>query len=396
MKIPVGDTALAYTYAWWLTGDEDAAAQAVRTAMARWVEGDSEDPPARVALLEAVRTVAIDRRTMCPASELALLHDASGVPLPDAARLADIDEADARVELAHGRLEALLETVRDPFTHPERLGGLAVGNPPDIAHARQCPNCATVADLLSRGREELRELPAIEPPPLLMNGAATRPPSTPAGTSAPEAEAKPASELDAEPEPVRIVVDQPRGLLRRVAVVAGLALALVAGTMLLNPPGATPPTAPPDTIQDGAPSQPGARGGDAPGNSTTGDATTGDGTTGEGGPGDDPQGDGPFTIERVALVREEGDPVPPDAILSQRDPVRIAVRYHGAATGVALTGQWLVNGEPFRDLRVVLTSLDSLHVFGGEPPAEGWTAGQHQVVLSVDGEVAASVAFRVA
>lgn len=153
------DAAVAYTYAWWLTGDAEPAAAAVRAALAH---REHDDDLAR--LLRRVRQAAIPSRTMCPASELALLHDRQGLPLDVAATLSDVPEADARTELAHGRLEALLETVDADFTHPERLGGLAVGNPADVAHARQCDSCARVKALLASGRDALCGLPAVPPP----------------------------------------------------------------------------------------------------------------------------------------------------------------------------------------------------------------------------------------
>lgn len=151
---------VALAYAWWLTGEEaaardaaDAAAASPRVAAAGY---DQQLP----ALLREVRATA-PARSMCPASELALLHDAHGLPLGQAADLVGLDVADARVELAHGRLEALTETVLDPFAHPERLGGLAVRNPADVAHARQCHSCGQAARLIERGRAELLELAAV-------------------------------------------------------------------------------------------------------------------------------------------------------------------------------------------------------------------------------------------
>ncbi|MBA2318773.1 MAG: hypothetical protein H0V93_13490 [Euzebyales bacterium] len=146
-------TGVAFDYAWWLTGDDDRAAAAVRAALAR--------PADRLAgLLGDVRRAAIDVPSMCPASELALLHDRARLPLPDAAALVALDADEARAELAHGRLEALVETVDTAFAHPERLGGLAVSNPADVAHARTCDSCATARGALRRGRDALGELPA--------------------------------------------------------------------------------------------------------------------------------------------------------------------------------------------------------------------------------------------
>lgn len=159
------DTSVAYTYAWWLTGDEAAAGDAVRTAFASPGLAGAHGDARLAVLLAEVRSAAAPAPTMCPASEIALLHDAHRVPLDDAGKLAGVDAADVRTELAHGRIEALTQTVIDPFVHPERLGGLAVANPADVAHARQCVSCGHARMLLERGREELRELAVVPVPP---------------------------------------------------------------------------------------------------------------------------------------------------------------------------------------------------------------------------------------
>jgi hypothetical protein len=167
MPTPPHEASIALTYAWWLTGDDESAeaavVEAVRLLPVR-VEGTEQLP----VLLRRVRDVAAPARTMCPASELALLHDGHAIDLEHAAALVDVAESDARTELAHGRLEALVQTVLRPFAHPERLGGLAVGNPPDVAHARTCTSCATALELIREGREELCALPAINAPAALL------------------------------------------------------------------------------------------------------------------------------------------------------------------------------------------------------------------------------------
>lgn len=175
-------TATALAYAWWLTGEPQAARRAADAAAASprvAAAGYDERLP---TLLREVRAAA-PTSTMCPASELALLHDAHGLSLEVAARLIGLDLADARVELAHGRLEALAETVMDPFAHPERLGGLAVRNPADVAHARQCDSCEEAAQLIERGRGELLELATasmdVEAGPA--SGGADPDPAAPAG-----------------------------------------------------------------------------------------------------------------------------------------------------------------------------------------------------------------------
>ena len=169
-------TAIAFTYAWWLTGDEDAAAAAVRAASSG-LEGLEADDGFMEALLREVRRHAAPAPTMCPSSELALLHDTSGLSLDAACRMVEIDEATGRAALAHGRLEALVENVRDPFEHPERLGGLAVGNPADVAHARQCESCGRAERLLIAGRRELSGIGLLSVPHDLAD-AVPRAPST--------------------------------------------------------------------------------------------------------------------------------------------------------------------------------------------------------------------------
>ena len=146
--------AVAYDYAWWLTGDDERAARAVLST-----NGERE----LSELLSSVRRTAITERTMCPASELALLHDRARLPLDLAATIAVVPTADARTELAHGRLEALEQAVDTAFVHPERLGGLAVANPADVAHARTCADCARALDALRDGRGALESIPVHRP-----------------------------------------------------------------------------------------------------------------------------------------------------------------------------------------------------------------------------------------
>lgn len=196
----------AYTYAWWLTGDDDAAVRALEAAFARLADSAERDASALTVLMQGVRAHLGDLRPMCPASELALLHDGLDVELDAAAELAAIPAGDVTVQLAHGRLEGLLETVREDFDHPERLGGLAVGTPADIAHARQCPSCARVRTLVERGRNELREVVGVSAPPGLLAGlvAGTRgaaPPAPPPARPAPAPEAPPADEVVEAPAP---------------------------------------------------------------------------------------------------------------------------------------------------------------------------------------------------
>lgn len=179
--------ATAFAYAWWLLGDTAEAERIVRGVLAETAEesagscldGAPSDPAAGTEPLDSelttaplagqeqlqrliarVRAAAIATPSMCPSSEVALLHDRYGLPLDGAAAIASVETVDAPAALAHGRLEALTELSLASFAHPDRLGGLALANPPDVAHARQCDSCAAAAEALSRGRRELYDLPA--------------------------------------------------------------------------------------------------------------------------------------------------------------------------------------------------------------------------------------------
>lgn len=221
--------AVALDYGWWLTGDRDAARRAVRRALAGGLDGvggsgSAGEPPAGggdgfEALLRRVRAAAVDGPTLCPASELTLLHDGHAVPLDVAASLVGVEPADARTELAHGRLEALTDLPERPLAHPERLGGLAVGNPADVAHARQCADCTDVRRMLLRGRAEVTALPraAVEAEEVEPVGAGAG-----AGGSAADSTGAAAGAAGGVAAPPR------RGLHWSVPV-AGLAVAVVAG-----------------------------------------------------------------------------------------------------------------------------------------------------------------------
>ncbi|CAN5259862.1 hypothetical protein BH23ACT9_BH23ACT9_30790 [soil metagenome] len=174
MNVEPAEVSLAYTYAWWLTGSEDAARTAVLAAVDR-PDVPSADGDLRIEImLRRVRSAAITQPTMCPASELALLHDAIGLGLDAAAGLTKIDARDARTELAHGRLEALDTPAILDIPEPQRLGGLAVGNPGDVAAARQNPELARLRDLIMQGRDELVTVSRIEMPADLLDQVASR------------------------------------------------------------------------------------------------------------------------------------------------------------------------------------------------------------------------------
>ena len=204
MRADERQAAVAYTYAWWLTGDDDAAAIALREALQAPDPPDDGDESRLAALVGGVRAHLGDLRPMCPASELALLHDGLGVGLDDAAPLARVSPDDIAVELAHGRLEALLETVREDFDHPQRLGGLAVATPADIAHARQCPSCARLRTLLERGRSELRDVVSVSAPAGLLARLIAEAPVT----ETPVVEVDPPPAV-VEDEPPAVVEDEP-------------------------------------------------------------------------------------------------------------------------------------------------------------------------------------------
>ena len=162
MRADERQAAIAYTYAWWLTGEDQAAAAALRHAILAPAPRRGEDVV--VTLARHVRDHLSDVHTMPPSSEMTLLHDGLELDLDAAADLAGVADDDIPAGLAHGRLEALLETVREDFEHPERLGGLAVGEPADMDHARQCPSCARARTLIERGRTELREVVSVSAP----------------------------------------------------------------------------------------------------------------------------------------------------------------------------------------------------------------------------------------
>lgn len=151
--------ATAVGYAWWLTGDPVTARQVVDRALATRAVRAAEPDDRLHALLATVRQAASTGITLSPPSEVALLHDRHGVPLRIAGALAAVSAADVSWALARGRLEALAKLPPQFPAHPERLGGLAVEDPVDVAHARHCASCGAFRDLLGRGRDEIIALP---------------------------------------------------------------------------------------------------------------------------------------------------------------------------------------------------------------------------------------------
>ena len=417
MELDPAAVGAAFTYAWWLTGDAVRSEVAVRRAVADVTVAEAEEGDRLAALLGAVRVQAIADRTMCAASELALLHDLHGLSLDRAAALVEIDERDARTELAHGRLEALLETVTDPFSHPERLGGLAVGNPSDVAHARQCVSCAKARALLALGRDELCGLQPVQPPAHLLGPAAAAAdglvsdrPTVPRGgrPGAPPDEAAPLDRT--APSDEAVLPDLPTDDLTplgepttpaapttpaemRKQVAAGAALvglvALLAVVVLFlggqDPQDATSePTSAATVLPPLLTPEPTAP---SPAGTPPVDATP---TT----PRQDAAG---FTVVEVALADvADGGPAGQPVVIGPEDPVRLAVTYRGAAAGVVLVADWTVDGLPFRQLSVALASREGTHTFAQPVPSDGWPAGQHLVTLSSEGQPLADLAFTVA
>lgn len=441
----------AYTYAWWLTGDDDAAVAAIRASVASLADAGADDDPLS-ALVRGVRAHVGEEHPMCAASELALLHDGLDVDLATAAELAGIDQSDATVQLAHGRLEGLLETVREDFDHPERLGGLAVANPPDIAHARQCPSCARARMLVERGRNELREVVAVSAPPGLLAGLVadiprTIPPDEPSvdeGTDATEApsapdetapetppgEASPVAAPPAPPAPVAPAIpelpepDEPEGAtasdVDELAPPTGEEL--MQRPSLLRPPPAERkvPTTPARQRTAGIlaglglltafalvtvlfamggspqpgpdPEQPAV---DAP-TSAPEDTDAAAPTDAPGFGPDDGGGEG-FTVADAGLLRSGEDTfAPSDVEVDPDEPLRLAVDYRNAVEGVPVTAVWRVDGEQYLRLRAVLAGSSSRHVWGLPVPPGGWPPGAHRIMITTDEGLAAAIDFRVA
>lgn len=443
------EVAVAYTYAWWLSGDDDAAADAVRRASADPAVTGADDDERFTTLLRAVRALAAPAPTMCPASELALLHDPLGLNLELAAELCGVAPRDATVELAHGRMEALLETVREEFDHPERLGGLAVGNPADVAHARQCDSCGRVRMLLARGRDELEKLGTMRPPTALVDAAAAAPSTPPAppdeASAPPDDEPAPHDDVplvdempatqddDADsgrgggvaPPPPDVVdpaddraddrgateveehapdgVPEPevdedededegegeeparRGSLLPL-VVGGLILAMAVVVLML--------VFARTQVDDGALPEPG---GSPPTQQETEPgvvtATAEQPTPANGETQAQPPAEGGFVVSGAGLlIGTASTPAQSGATIGATEPVVLAVDYRGGAEGVVLAGEWTVDGEPFRTFpAVTVGGADNRHIYDSVVPADGWPTGVHRVVLTGDAEIVGAV-----
>lgn len=437
MRADERQAAAAYAYAWWMTGDDDAAAAALRHAIGAPDPAEDSDEARLVALMSGVRGALGDARPMPPPSELALLHDGFDVPLETAAELALVPPADAATQLADGRLEALLETVREDFRHPERLGGLALGDADDIAHAQECRSCGRAAALIERGRAELREVSSVSAPPGLIGSlvaefappepaadevaagdtavdaapaadevvldtaapvdvdVVTEPPAAAAeGVDATPVEAEP---LEAEPVEERTVEAEPvapapveepeeeapvrRGLIG-VLVAGGLLTACVLVAVLVasggeDPQPAVDPPATPATTQPSSPPR-----------------SPGEETEPPFGPdGGEPRG---FTVVQAGLLLSGEDGMAPSATrIGPEEPLRVAVDYENGSKGVRLDALWRVNDEIYQRLHAVVSAKASRHVWGLPVPEDGWPPGRHRIVVTADDSVAAAIDFTV-
>lgn len=412
MRVEGAEAALAYTYAWWLTGDEQQARTAVLAAIDRPDVPDA-DPSLRLEiLLRRTRAAAISAPTMCPASELALLHDAIGVSLDSAAGLTHIDPRDARTELAHGRLEALGVDVE--ITEPERLGGLAVGNPADVAAARQNPELAQLREQLLAGREELLALSQVEVPPEVLRAAQERwetPTPQPEEGPADEAADEALEEIDLRPHVTPPTKGHPAGPPRRRPVVVGVAILLLlvlAAVVALvvqrdavfgtgddpteeEPTGApTVTAAPTDAATEGV-AEP-----DEPTTEVAPEPTPSPTATPTPTPTPTPTEEGLVISDAAVRVGLEGEPDRDNPVADPFDPVSVEVTYSGATTETVLEVVWTVDDQPFRTVQVGLSPLRESQRFGEQVPDDGWPAGQHVLALTVDGEVLAEVRFQVA
>ena len=216
---------IAFTYAWWLTGDDEKAETAVRAAAGA---AGSASPRTRTEVaLEAVRAHVGRDVAMGGAAEIALLHDVAGMRLPRAAAIAGVSGTDAPALLAKGRLEALATAPDVTVEHPDRLGGLAVGNRRDASHARQCASCRRVSELLNEGRDELIAIATVAPPAQLVAELAPAaipgtPGDEPPAEQEPPEQGAPAHPDAPEPEPVSVEEADPGQAVRPEGAVAAL------------------------------------------------------------------------------------------------------------------------------------------------------------------------------
>ncbi|MGI9018781.1 MAG: hypothetical protein ACR2HR_17030 [Euzebya sp.] len=401
MNVEAAEAVLAYTYAWWLTGSDHAARTAVIAAI------DHPDVPGADSqlhmeiLLRRVRSAAVASPTMCPASELALLHDAIGVGLDSAAGLVMIDAREARTELAHGRLEALGPESRYEITHPERMGGLAVGNPADVAAARQNKDLQALREMIMTGRDELVELARVDVPVELLDTIARRRTPVPHEHDVAEPDDKATA-----PDPLvdeggsEVSGRRNRWLWSLVGVIA-LAL-VVAALAIASPSGEVQPT-PTSTATDPV------SGSDPVVESGTGASPSDDPTVSPGGPSIAPSPPGAATGQPTEDVTEESfvisragvtvgignDPDFDNPGSGPFDPVAITVEYSGAQDDDALIADWTVDDQPFASERADLSPLLTTSRFTKQVPEDGWPVGQHLLTFTLErtGEIVGTARF---
>lgn len=431
MRADERQAARAYAYAWWMTGDEDAAGTALGAGLATPEpdEPDERDDSARlVVLMQGVRAHLGDLRTMPPSSELALLHDGFDLPLAAAAELAGVAADEADFALAHGRLVALLETVREDFEHADRLGGLAVGNPEDVAHASQCRSCGRALVLIERGRTELREVSPVSAPPGMIAGmVADAAPAEPAApgepgdvisvedledmlrqeapsetpAEAPVDEAPPVAAAPVEAPPVEPRPTRPRPAPERpyrrprervpmssarktvAALLAGAGV-LVTGVLLMVVLSSNPSSDPP--VANDPADEP------APQPSASADPSPSPGRS----PFDPPARGGGFEVTATGLLLPGGDELAPaGASLSPDDPIRIAVDYVNGSKGEELNAVWRVDDNVYERLRTVVSGRASRHVWGLPVPSDGWPTGRHRISVTTSEGLAGTIDFTI-
>lgn len=437
MRADERQAAAAYAYAWWMTGDEDAASTALGAALANPEPGEADESERLAMLMTGVRDALGALRTMPPSSELALLHDGFGVPLDAAARLSGVDADAAGLALATGRLEALLETVRDDFRHTEHLGGLALGDPQALAHAEGCHSCRKALTLIERGRIELREVSPVSAPPGMVARmvAAAAPPDaaqttvaagdstetpTPSveeleemlrveapadvAVAAPPGDATEAPQAPPEVEPPRVEPDEREHTLpattpipvpitpggrRAAAVLAGagvLTMVALGGVLLASREPATRPAV--ETSDE-----PVVRGTDA---SELAEPTARPDPERTEPFGPPSQGREGFAVVGAGLLLSgETELAPSGAIIGPQDQLRVAVDYENATNGVELNAVWRVGDRVLERLHTVVSSRASRHVWGLPVPAGGWPVGRHRIVITSKEGLAASIDFTI-
>lgn len=432
--MPTVDVQSAFTYAWWLTGDDAAAERAVAAALDAAPEADTP------VLLGRVRS-QVERAAMGPSAEIALLHDVAGLELDQAASIAGIAPDDAPRLLASGRLESLSSPPDVEILHPERLGGLAAGARKDTIHARGCRSCGRLSELLAQGRDELVAIASVPAPEVLLGRVAAAPieaapsvggvtpaaadPDAGADEPSPVPEEEPGPLPQVEPEPPRHVAPEPEGTadpgpIQEVEQEAGaevaphdpapiddetsarprfglLLLALGVAVLVVVVILALQPSQEPrgDALQGGVgdteePADPGAG---EPGDATE-LAQPGPQETVEPGAAA-PAADAFEVLATGVLIGDEDEAAPSGATLASDEPIRLAVDYAGAEQGVTLSAEWTVEGELFRAMEVLLSRARGRHLFVAPVPDGGWPTGAHHVVFSTGGDVVGSADFTV-